>query len=58
MHFTRVNDVHTARVTHPHAIHGERLIVSRYFSVLRFVFFRVSLLHFALLFPFLLVFCP
>ena len=43
---------------HPHAIHGERLIVSRRFSVPRFVPFRVSLLHLALFFPLLPVLCP
>ena len=40
------------------AIHDERLIVSRCFSVPRFVPFRVSLLHLALLFPLLPVLCP
>ena len=39
-----------------HTIHGERLIVCCV-SVLRFVTFRVSFLHFALLFTLLFVFC-
>ena len=43
---------------HPHVIHDERLIVSRRFSVPRFVLFRVSLLHLALLFSLLPVLCP
>ena len=43
---------------HLHAIHDERLIVSRNFSVPRFVPFRVSLLHLALLFPHPHVLCP
>ena len=43
----------SAHSYHPHAIHDERLIVSRCFSVPRFVPFCVSLLHLALLFPLL-----
>ena len=48
----------SAHSCHPHAIHGERLIVSRRISVPRFVPFRVSLRHFALLFPLQPVFSP
>ena len=42
---------------HPHAIHDERLSVCSS-SVPRFVLFRVSLLHLALLFPLLPVLRP
>ena len=59
-HTTWLKTSHTmcpcsAHSYHLHAIHDERLIVSRCFSVPRFVPFRVSLLHLALLFPLLLV---
>ena len=52
------SSVCTSASCHPHVIHDERLIVSRRFSVPRFVPFRVSLLHLALLFPLQIVLCP
>ena len=51
------SSVCTSASFHLHTVHGEQLIVCC-FSVPRFVLFRVSLLHFALLFLLLPVLCP
>ena len=48
----------SAHSCHLHAIHGERLIDRLFVVVPRFVLLRVSLLHLALLFPFLPGPCP